>query len=221
MLSLIAASALGAFTTTDMPGFDRIASTGSVDVEVTVDPSAEQPFVVRLDGDPEAIEKVELSVSGDTLEVRTGSGWTRGRVRLLTTLPVLKAVELTGSGDLEVEGLAGTPLDVRVFGSGDVRLGGTVGDLDVKTAGSGDVKIAQVKARRVVLAAPGSGDLTIAGATERLRIDLMGSGDVDARRLTATEVDARLMGSGDVALCAKGELRQRVMGSGDIVSRCD
>lgn len=225
MLELITACALGALTTLEVPAFSRVQVAGPIDVEITVDPNAARPVEVRLEGDEKAVARVEAKVEGGTLMVRakgsSGWGWMgRDGARLSATVKALEAVEVTGSGDLVVRGLGGTPLRVRSSGSGDVRLSGRIGDLDARLAGSGDLEAEGLEASRVEIALSGSGDVELAGRTAGLRVDLMGSGDIDAAALVAGDVRARIMGSGDIMVCAEGEVDEQVMGSGEVQVKC-
>ena len=103
---------------------------------------------------------------------------------------------VSGSGDIQVNGLKAGELEARVTGSGDVTLKGSADRLQAEVTGSGDVHAA---------------DLSVKSA----QVKVTGSGDV-AVRATA-ELDATIMGSGDVHYYGHPpEVHKHVSGSGDI-----
>jgi hypothetical protein len=69
-------------------------------------------------------------------------------------------VRVYGSGDVDIRGGRTPHLDLGVFGSGNVNYLGVAGDLDAVVGGSGDVHVSKVTGR-VNRSTPGSGDVDI------------------------------------------------------------
>jgi len=176
-----------------VPSFDRIRLEGSTDVTVSV---GEGPSVtVTIDSNLQPL--LETVVKGNTLVIRA-----EGRIRpkkdpkVAVTVPELRGVEISGSGDVTIEGGKGE-LALSIEGSGDLRWRGEATELRAEIEGSGDIRLE--------------------GRADRLRAQVEGSGDVDASRLVATDAEAKVRGSGDVELnLAGGKLDATVEGSGDI-----
>ncbi len=138
-------------------------------------------------------------------------GWGFGAVTIDYEIEVPERTEArveTGSGDVEVSGIAG-PLRVST-GSGDVKLEGIGGEAEVRT-GSGDVIAERIGGDLSVTT--GSGDVGVREVRGDTEIRT-GSGDI-----RATEVDGDLTittGSGDLGLNEVGGDIEVRTGSGDI-----
>lgn len=116
------------------------------------------------------------------------------------TTPSLDAITIQGSGDVQSTGpLRAEALELRIQGSGDMRL--------------------EVAAERVKATVQGSGDVFLSGSAVAFETRVQGSGDVRAGELAAQDVKASVMGSGDIALQCNGVLDASIMGSGDISYR--
>jgi hypothetical protein len=87
-------------------------------------------------------------------------------------------IEVSGSGDVALRGLAAQRLEVEVTGSGRVQLQGEVGGTaEIEVTGSGDAELRRARARRVVAEVTGSGRV-VAHAREAAVVEVTGSGDV-------------------------------------------
>src|SRR5206468_3963684 len=91
--------------------------------------------------------------------------------------PQLKLVRLSGSADVTLLHYQGPHLRLEVTGSGDIRVEGTCGELEIHVSGSGDVQASKLVAKSVKAALSGSGDVHVQ-ASDALDVDLSGSGDV-------------------------------------------
>ncbi|MDX9751942.1 MAG: head GIN domain-containing protein [Flavobacteriales bacterium] len=152
-------------------GICRISSRGSY--------TTNKPFVVHIV--MPALDQVTVAGSGDVIST------TPFEVDVLN-------VQLRGSGDVELNVVAGT-VHADLSGSGEIKLLGTASTLDAQVKGSGDIK---------------AGNLTTGSANARV----VGSGDITV--LTGT-LDARITGSGDVKYKgAKPVITAQVTGSGEV-----
>jgi hypothetical protein len=88
---------------------------------------------------------------------------------------------------------------VDIAGSGDVGVGSISGPVDVRIAGSGDVKIAGGRATTMNVMVAGSGNVDFGGVAETLKARVAGSGDIRAKQVTG-EVHKTIMGSGGVTI---------------------
>ena len=184
-------------TTRQVTGFTRVRLDGGLDADVREGPA----FSCQVTADENLQGYVTAEVHGQTLVIgtRQGSlGFSRGS-KAVVTLPKLRGLTTSGSGDATVEvGSAGAPLSLTSSGSGALDLtAGAAGDLDVNLSGSGDA--------------------TLRGAAGHLAISTSGSGDVDGGHLVAQGADVATSGSGDVHLHLEGGRSSfHTSGSGDV-----
>lgn len=130
-----------------------------------------------------------------TLDLGPGAPPRSGKLNVQITVPALDAATLSGSGDVALANLSGARLCIDLNGSGDLRAGGAVEELEVVLNGSGDVHAYGLDARAARVRLNGSGDVELA-VRETLDAEIDGSGDVDYRgtpRVTHT-----VRGSGSV-----------------------
>lgn len=176
-----------------LPPFQAVRLAFPFDLVVEVGPA--QSVIVTVDRDlhPWVVARVE----DGTLVLDAERPFRNARTaRVEVSVPALRRLVVDGSGDARVEGGAG-PLELSVEGSGDVRWRGEASTLDVAVEGSGDVRLA--------------------GRAQALRVRMEGSGNVRARELAAVDADVVVNGSADVELkVAGGKLAAVVHGSGDV-----
>ena len=135
-----------------------------------------------------------------TLEITTkkGSGFSTSNPIVATIdLITLRALSISGSGDVVGEALK-TP------------------GLSVAISGSGNVKLRQIAADEVSAKVSGSGDIEFSGRAARLGVSISGSGDVKARGLEADDVTVTVAGSGDADVTARKTLTVSIAGVGDV-----
>jgi hypothetical protein len=178
--------------TRDVAGFTRIENRSSVDVRLRVG----EPHRVQVFAGEKVIGDVSTEVRDGTLEVDFDhSGWGGDDVEVEATVPALTGIEVSGSGDLEAEGIDADQFELLSDGSSDIALAGATGRLVVTLDGSGDSDLADLAARDARVDVGGSGDLDVR-AEERLDVVVDGSGDV--RYFGEPAVTPRVDGSGDL-----------------------
>jgi len=147
---------------------------------------------------------VETTRLGRTLVLRWKrsfwpGGWSSGGEATVSVVaPRITGLQVSGSGDIQAEGLTPPSLLVRVEGSGDVRL-------------------SALATETLSLAVAGSGDITATGRATQLSASVAGSGDIRAEGLAADAVEVNIAGSGDVRVQADKTLSVRIAGAGDVV----
>ena len=110
----------------------------------------------------------------------------------------LRALSISGSGDVVGDALKTPALAIAISGSGNVKLG-------------------QLAADEVSAKVSGSGDLLFGGKAGKLAVSISGSGDVNARSLEADDVSISMAGSGDASVTARKTLNVSIAGSGSVV----
>ena len=159
-------------------------------------------YAVRVEGDPKAIERLDIYVERNVLHVerkkRRGMDWSQrdkgATVRI--TLPALHHVALAGSGDMTVDWMGGEAVEAVL-------------------SGSGNLSVARIDARRATLSLAGSGNLSAGGTAGNAEVSLAGSGDVLAERMASDTATVSVAGSGNATIRATGKASVSIIGSGN------
>ena len=215
---LIDAPALAAERNFPVGGFTNLSLAGSPDVMVM---TGKQPGV-RASGSDAALERLDIRVEGNTLKIGTKRGlswsWTdHGGVKVAVTVPMLSAIDVSGSGGVVVDRIKTADFAAAMSGSGSIRVAALDADAtSFSTAGSGSMEaVGRCKTGAAKIA--GSGDLKLAGLKcETLSASVAGSGTIDAFASRAATL--AIMGSGDINLTGGGRCTVSSAGSGK--ARC-
>jgi hypothetical protein len=134
------------------------------------------------------MEKVdELSVSGS------------GKIEAETPIQTSElTLNLSGSGDINIDELEAREVEARISGSGDIRLAGksNLEELELDITGSGDFHCEDLKADEADIDISGSGTCRIHAVNE-LEVSITGSGKV--RYKGNPKVNANISGSGSIS----------------------
>lgn len=179
----------------DAAGFERVAVEGAAEVVVRTGDAAS----VRAEGDADVLDRLEISVRGDTLVVghKKKSGFSRGKAKVFVTVPKLSGASIGGSGSIAVDKVQGDAFEGSI-------------------SGSGDLSIASLQARSVEFAIAGSGDVEATGAAETLDLNIAGSGDIKLAGVESRTLDISIAGSGNVHARATDTANVSILGAGDV-----
>lgn len=173
------------FNEVELSGF------GTVNVVAGYQPS------VHVTADDNLLCKVETYVEGQKLKIKT-KGNLRPKTDLVinVTVPELAAARVSGAGDLNVDGVYSTQLDLSISGAGDVRASGQVNQITAKISGAGSADLQELQA-------------------EHAKVKISGAGDIDV--FATDSIDARVSGAGSVNCFGKPQnVKQHVSGVGSI-----
>lgn len=183
--------------------YDEVSVSGWFDVELT---SGEEGRLT-IYGEENLLEYLETEVKNGRLEIKTrrgynlqSSSWKSGGIRVSVPVEDVRAVSMSGSGDIQ----------------GKTKL--VAASFEAVMSGSGDMDL-EIESEMLEVTLSGSGDMDLAGSCGKLEVRVSGSGDVNAYGLSAREVDATVSGSADIKVTATEILKARVSGSGDIYYR--
>ncbi len=195
---LVAAPALAAERNVAVGSFDKLAVAVPADVAVATGRGGS----VRVSGAEADLDRLDIRVDGSTLTIGSTPGidwrWRSGaKVRIAVTVPMLRAVDLAGSGGIVVDRIR-TP------------------DFAASLAGSGAVRVGAVDARTVKLSSSGSGTIEAAGRCGAGRAEIAGSGGIRIAGLKCATLSASVAGSGTIDAYATQTATLATMGSGDI-----
>ena len=160
--------------TRDVAAFTRVDNRDSIDVRLHVG----EPQRVRVRAGEKVIDDVRTVVRDGTLQVTfDDDGFLGDAVTVEVSVPELTGVGLSGSGNVDAEGIGADDFELRSDGSGDVALAGRAERLALAVEGSGDADLGRLAAREARVTADGSGDVDVR-ADRRLDVTVDGSGDV-------------------------------------------
>jgi hypothetical protein len=178
--------------TRDVTAFTRVENRDSVDVRLRVG----EPLRVKVRAGEKVIDDVRTVVRDGTLRVDFDhDGWLGDDVIVEASVPRLDAVEASGSGNIDADGIGADAFEVRSDGSADIALSGRTAKLVVDIDGSGDADL---------------GELT----ADEARVSVGGSGDADVN--VGKHLDVSVDGSGDVRYHGDPQLKKHLDGSGDL-----
>lgn len=136
--------------------FDRLAIDGPIDVVIRQ--SASRSLVIIAEDN--LIDLVRARSEDGLLSLdTTGSFRTRIGIRAVLTVPTLDAVAINASGDVRFDGWNARAIDLAIAGSGEIVLGGEVGDVRALIGGSGDIDLAPARLSYVDADIEGSGEI--------------------------------------------------------------
>lgn len=203
------------------------------------------PQKVEIEGKKDALEKIEVEVEGDRLVIkREGNGWMDwsfgdddDKVNVYVTVKDIEGLSVSGSGDLigqgkitssdlklnvsgsgnlELEAGVSGDLEADVSGSGEITLKGTCRNYDSDVSGSGRIDLNVAISEKASFGVSGSGKIQAAGTANEVKTNISGSGKVLAANLETNKCEVRISGSGDVEINVKSELDANISGSGSV-----
>ncbi|MEM1051733.1 MAG: DUF2807 domain-containing protein [Pseudomonadota bacterium] len=174
---------------------------------------------IDVEGSDDAIAAVRFVLDDNTIGVtREEDFWDESdQATIRITMPAPTEVVITGSGNIEAQGLA-DDAQVSVLGSGSFTGGDTeLNSLDINIGGSGSAKFGTLTASTLEINLGGSGSVSASGGAERLELNLAGSGGANLSALKADDADVTLAGSGSVRFQSDGAVDADIMGSGSVI----
>lgn len=160
-------------------------------------------YRVEVEAQRNILEVLQTRLVGTELVVKIKDGVnirSHEPITVTITAPVLEAVNLSGSGDLEVQGMVQADnLSLRVSGSGNIL--------------TGEMQIAD----KLTATISGSGNIiTGTGSVVNESLRVSGSGHIDLRTLQGKHAVAEISGSGHIKLRLSETLDATISGSGSI-----
>lgn len=159
---------------------------------------------LRLEGDDEVIKEIETVVENGILKIRNKKNdhWNwrsaKGKVTIFITAKALNSITLSGSGNINVNGLVKAS-----------RLTNTL-------SGSGSISLT-ADAEEYIGTISGSGEIEVRGNADKASIKIGGSGDFEGQNFKTSVADIQVSGSGNVKISVDKTLNAAVSGSGDIL----
>ncbi|HLK15914.1 MAG TPA: head GIN domain-containing protein [Fimbriimonadaceae bacterium] len=174
--------------------FHAVHANGPMDVNVSIGSTPSIEFHARA----EIMPYLTAEVKNGALEIgmRDNNVRNPGEITATVVAPKLDEVTLSGSGNVEVQGIKATDFTSLISGSGNVTLNGTADSLSLDLTGSGNLDTKELHVTKAKVSLEGSGNI-----------------DVNAK----DKLDATLTGSGNITYVGKpADLQRHIFGSGNV-----
>lgn len=183
-----------------------------------------QPLAVSVEGEDNILPLIETKVSGSTLTIsaKTNASFRTTRDLIVhITVPELNGIQIKGSGNVEIDGLTSTSLELGIAGSGNIQIHSLQADsLAASIDGSGGITISSGKCASQTFRSNGSGNYQAAGLeSDKVTATLNGSGNGTV--WVTDSLSASLSGSGNLQYYGTPGLDQSASGSGRVVKLGD
>lgn len=201
VLMMSASTAIGQTTekeTRNLSGFTEIGFgiAGNLTVKIGTE------FSVILEGNKKYLSEIETVVRNNKLVIRNLDNhfFNNEKANVYITLPELKGLGVSGSGDAKIESSINTKtLGLSVSGSGKLYASDIVaGSLNCSVSGSGDIVL------------KGKGEI------ENGDISISGSGNYSGESNKFKSLQARISGSGNCLVNVAESLKASISGSGNV-----
>jgi hypothetical protein len=161
----------------DVEGFDEVElrGIGNLSIEQTGSES------LTVEAEEDVLPKLTTEVVNDRLIIGPKPGTTirtTAPINYTLTVEALDALEVSGSGDVEAEGISTERLAVTIGGAGNVKAGGEADKQEIDISGSGAYRAENLNSREAKISVSGAGS-AIVNVSEELDADVSGVGSVE------------------------------------------
>jgi hypothetical protein len=161
----------------DVSGFDEVElrGVGNLSVEQT----GSESLAVEAEGD--VLPKLTTEVVNDRLIIGPKPGTTVQTTKPINyklTVEALDTLEVSGSGDVEAEGINTDRLAVTIGGAGSAKVGGEADEQEIDISGSGAYRAGNLESNEAKIGVSGAGS-AIVNASEKLDANVSGVGSVE------------------------------------------
>lgn len=202
--------------------FDKLHVSSAIDVKLRQDSRQS----ISLEGDDEALEKIEVFVRNGTLIIRRDqdeSWWKRwwkdnrdeSIVAYIST-PSLKEIEASGACDVTGEGLfKGSDMRLKASGASDIRLDVEAARLDIEASGASDM-VVSTQSTTVNIDCSGASDVRLKGSTQEFTAEASGASDVHAQELQTKNASVRASGAGSCYVAVSESIKAQASGGSSV-----
>jgi hypothetical protein len=178
----------------DVSGFEEVELRGVGNLSIQQGDSES----LTVEAEEDVLPKIRTKVKNNRLIIgpkRNTTINTTESIDYELTVKDLTALEVSGSGDVEAEGISTDELAVTMNGAGDVEISGEVASQDVEISGSGDYQAQDLESREANIDVGGTGTAVV---------------------YVSDELDAKVSGTGSVEYIGDPTVTQDVSGTGEV-----
>ena len=157
--------------------FSAIEIAGLMAVEVKISNTTS----VDVQGEPQLAKLISTTVKNGTLVIDTPKDFTKrlkghddNKLKVVITMPALKSVAISGTGAMEIEGLAQSSFAATIAGTGSLEVAGKTDTFKLSIPGTGEVKAKKLIASDLQLSVPGTAQASV-HATKSFDANVMGT----------------------------------------------
>jgi hypothetical protein len=188
----------GPVSTEDRPvgAFQAIHFEGAAQLDILVGPAPS----LSITGSQKSRAAFTAQVDGDKLILDSHNTlWqpTSGKVTVRVTVPQLRALKVSGAGEITVNGISGDSLDVLFEGAASLEATGKVGTLAVQMNGAGKMDLSRLEAQSATVTANGAGSIDV-NSTASLDATVNGVGSINYSG-TPAKVTTAINGVGSIS----------------------
>jgi hypothetical protein len=156
---------------------------------------------VKIEGDENLLQYMEVNQEGDKIVVRERQGFNlqpTGDLRVYVTAPVFNRIDASGACDIIGQTKISNPenMEMHVSGAGDIKM--------------------EVDAPRLTSTVSGSGSIYLKGQTKEVNLELTGAGHAHCYDLLAENTRVDISGAGSAEVYASVKLQADVSGAGNV-----
>lgn len=198
-----------------MDGITGVRVKGGLDIYLSQGPTTS----VKIEGEQNLLEYIEVIKNGNIVEVRKREGYNlepSKDLKVYITAPVLNEFYIDGSSDIKSQTKIkdSSTIKSEIHGSGDMMMDVDAPTIDASISGSGSI-ILKGNTRNFKGSIAGSGEIKCFDLlSETTDVDIAGSGDAEV--FASRQLNADIKGAGDVRYKGNGSVNQSIHGSGSV-----
>lgn len=177
--------------------FNSIHVSGAIQVYVKQDSASS----IKVEGDDNLLEYVEVIDEGDELQIKTRDGYNLSPskdIRVYVSSPVFKNFDASGA--------------CKIISENQVTSSERI---DIDLSGASDVKM-DVNAPKITAGSSGAGTIELKGQTKDFEVEGSGATNIKCVDLMAENVSVHMSGAGDAQVYASSKLDVHVSGAGSV-----
>jgi len=210
----------------DIKNVTEVVATGGISVQLTQGNSEN----LRVEADPEIMERVSVDLSGKTLTLsvkntRKGSNFfnwfnnSNDHAAFILQLKSLERLKLTGASRADVGNWTGDSLAVTVNGASKLNFSNLkIADLFVDLSGAGNLKLQELNANKVKFEISGAAnaDFNAPGQATFLAVEASGASNFRAKSLSVAQAEVGASGASNLDLKVTEYLKANASGASNI-----
>jgi hypothetical protein len=177
--------------------FKNVEVSGAINVYV----SQGESKTVKLEGDENLLQYIEVEQEGDELKVRERPGFNlkpSSDLRIYVTATVYNHIKVSGACD--------------IIGQGKIN---NAEDLELHASGASHIKM-EVDAPKITSEVSGSGTIDLKGQTKDVDLEISGAGRMHCFDMLSENTKVRISGAGSAEVYASVNLEAHVSGAGSV-----
>jgi carbon monoxide dehydrogenase subunit G len=198
--------------TRKMVSFENVINKGSFNVYI----SNALVYEVVVEAESNIIPYIRTTVNGNSLIIDSKESISANYpINIYVKSPLVKSVEMEGSGLIQFDTLTSSDFEADIDGSGDISGKIIAKNVDISIDGSGNISI-ETNCKEMETEINGSGNINLVGFAEKCEHEIDGSGNINSLEFVVKNCEADISGSGNMNLNVTEQLDVKISGSGSV-----